>query len=484
MDDLIEKACDPMAGAPNLELQLEVCDIINQKQKGYPREAGQILLNLINGRNEQVTLNALSLLDILVKNCGYPFHIVVASKEFLNELVRKFPERPTGTNMSQYRILELIQQWNATLCVTSRYKDDFKNITDMYRLLSYKGYSFPSISKDAAAVMSLPETLKSEDELEEEDRVAQGAKLQELLRQGTPAALEQANELMKVMAGYDIEKRPDYKKKVNEELDRIEAKAIQLGELLQSPSKGYDLMEDLVGVTKSAQARIQKLISDGDDDERIDRLLQLNDLINTVLEGYETYKRGGPLPALNIQSHTSQARPAVAAAAPQSHGAINLIDFDDTTIPDSSPFSSKNFIPPTSELSQLKGVSTDIQGLDFLNDLASPPKSPYAPSPLVGGSPPKSPYTATSSACNTNAPDLKKEATLFAKNGLQIIWIMSNQGSVTTAVAKFINTTPVPFTNLSFQLAVPKEPIRLRFKVSYAVNGAMVQESGEYSPSA
>lgn len=34
------------------------------------------------------------LLDICVKNCGYPFHMQIATKEFLNELVRKFPDKP------------------------------------------------------------------------------------------------------------------------------------------------------------------------------------------------------------------------------------------------------------------------------------------------------------------------------------------------------------------------------------------------------
>ena len=61
------------------------------------------------------------------------------------------------------------------------------------------------------------QTLKTEEELEAEDRAAQEAvmivseetriltwfqKLQELLRRGTPAALEEANELMKILAGY------------------------------------------------------------------------------------------------------------------------------------------------------------------------------------------------------------------------------------------------------------------------------------------
>ena len=91
---------------------------------------------------------ALSLLDTLVQSCGYPFQLQIATKEFLNELVRRFPERPPpypGPVMS--RILDLINGWKEGICVTSRYKDDFGNIRDMHRLLTFKGYSFRNSSR-------------------------------------------------------------------------------------------------------------------------------------------------------------------------------------------------------------------------------------------------------------------------------------------------------------------------------------------------
>ncbi len=44
--------------------------------------------------------------------------------------------------------------------------------------------------------------MKTKDELQAEDRSAQEAKLQELLRRGTPADLQAANDLMKVMSGF------------------------------------------------------------------------------------------------------------------------------------------------------------------------------------------------------------------------------------------------------------------------------------------
>lgn len=46
----------------------------------------------------------------------------------------------------------------------------------MYRLLQYKGYRFPGLSEHSTAGLVSPgDVLKTEDELEQEDRVAQGA---------------------------------------------------------------------------------------------------------------------------------------------------------------------------------------------------------------------------------------------------------------------------------------------------------------------
>jgi ADP-ribosylation factor-binding protein GGA len=95
------------------------------------------------------------LLDICVKNCGYPFHLQISTKEFLNELVRRFPERPpVHSSRVQSKILELIEEWRQTICQTSRYKGDLGFIRDMHRLLSYKGYMFPEVRKEDAAVLN------------------------------------------------------------------------------------------------------------------------------------------------------------------------------------------------------------------------------------------------------------------------------------------------------------------------------------------
>lgn len=100
-------------------------------------------VGLVNHRNPHIAMLALALLDTLVQQCGYPFHLQIATKEFLNELVRRFPERPPpfpGPVMT--RILELIHGWKEGICTDSRWREDLGNIRDMHRLLTFKGYRF------------------------------------------------------------------------------------------------------------------------------------------------------------------------------------------------------------------------------------------------------------------------------------------------------------------------------------------------------
>ena len=113
-----------------------------------PRECAMAIARLVNHRNPHIAMLALALLETLVQSCGYPFHLQISTKEFLNELVRRFPERPPpfpGPVMQ--KILDLIHTWKEGICVDSRWKDDLSNIRDMDRLLTFKGYRFRDLSR-------------------------------------------------------------------------------------------------------------------------------------------------------------------------------------------------------------------------------------------------------------------------------------------------------------------------------------------------
>ena len=132
----------------------------------------------------------------------------------------------------------------------------------MHRLLLYKGYVFPEIRTEDAAVLNpsdvwspIPvllcivvsdgglQNLRSAEEMEEEEREAQSAKLQELIRRGTPADLQEANRLMKIMAGYDNRHKTDYRAKAAEEVAKVQQKAKLLEEMLQSQQPGETVAE-------------------------------------------------------------------------------------------------------------------------------------------------------------------------------------------------------------------------------------------------
>ncbi|BCS24646.1 VHS domain protein [Aspergillus puulaauensis] len=328
----IRNACDLSHYEPNLALNLEVADLVNSKKGNAPREAAFDIVRLINSRNQNVSLLALALLDICVKNCGYPFHLQISTKEFLNELVRRFPERPLmRATRVQHRILESIEEWRQTICQTSRYKDDLGHIRDMHRLLLYKGYVFPEIRREDAAVLNPSDNLRSAEEMEEEEREAQSAKLQELIRRGTPADLQEANRLMKVMAGYDNRHKTDYRAKAAEEVSKVQEKAKILEEMLQSQAPGDriaegDVFEELANALQSAHPKIQKMCEEeAEDPEAVRKLLEINDSIHRTIQRYKLVKTGDFEGATKIPKGTLGTTTGVSKNA---NNELSLIDFD------------------------------------------------------------------------------------------------------------------------------------------------------------
>ncbi|KAG0092060.1 hypothetical protein BGZ92_010971 [Podila epicladia] len=418
LETYIERACDPSRYEPDLALNLEICDVIKEKQKNTPREAAIYIVRLVNSRNMHVGMLALALLDNCVKNCGYPFHLQIATKEFLNELVRKFPERPLAVPTPvQSKILEMIQEWYETLCRNSRYKEDLIHIRDMHRLLGFKGYRFPRLKGDALSVLNPVATLKSPAELEEEDRVAQSAKLQELIRRGRPEDVLAANELVKKMTGYEQEEKPDYAEQASSELDKILQKAVLLTEMLNDVKQGEiigrgDIFEDLLGTCKAAQPKIQKFINEGEDVENMEKLLEINDIINNVIQQYVQVKSGNlvkvSVPTIGEgqdDGHGQQI--SSTTSAPQKETSlIDLVDFGEPDSPQSAS------VPKAAPATTTGNLMDDLMNLNF-ND-GPPPAWGAAGSISLGRSiSPAGSVNSTSSGAN-GAPNYNMFSTPVA----------------------------------------------------------------------
>ncbi|KAJ1922230.1 ARF-binding protein [Mycoemilia scoparia] len=319
LQTMIDKACDYERVRSDLGLNLEICDLVNRKKGNYPHEAVFGLLQYINGRHQNQALLALNLLDYLVKNCGHPVHYQIASRDFLNQLFRKFPEyQPPIPHPVQYRILEMLLLWRNTLCKHSRHKDDLTRINDMYRLLLRKGWEFPEVEEGNAAIMLGPqESLKSREELEKEDLEAMKTKLQELLRRATPHDLREANRLMKIITGYEVSsKQKDYDKEWEKELENIEERSGLLRDMINNAEPGQridDTIKDIYFKCVSSQAKLAKIIKekkknlDEDDEEenrQLETLVDIKDKLDDVIQMYKDLN-DGKQPQSNLENKGS-----------------------------------------------------------------------------------------------------------------------------------------------------------------------------------
>ncbi|KAG7865259.1 hypothetical protein KL918_004841 [Ogataea parapolymorpha] len=252
-------------------------------------------------------------------------------------------------------ILGTIAEWVQTICKTSRYKEDLGYIRDMHRLLRSKGYEFPAVKKEDAAVLNPSDNLKSIEEIQREERIAQSAKLQELIRRGRPQDLKEANELMKIMSGFKHDETLDEtRQRVNEDVEKVSRKAEILDEMLNNATNAGtfdpsdETISELISALKVAQPKLQVLVQEeSDDQEQVGRLLSLNDKINSILQKADLLKEGDVANASKVKV---------------SGAGFNLIDFDDD---EPSPAPSSNSAPAPTSNDAIADLLGDLGGLSF-----------------------------------------------------------------------------------------------------------------------
>lgn len=357
---------------------MEICDYVNSKGGSAPREAAIAVVKLISQRDPQTSELAISLLDNLVKNCDYPFHLQISRKEFLNELVKRFPERPPlRYTRVQRLVLAQIEEWYQTICRHSKYKDDFNYIKDMHRLLSNKGYIFPEVKLEDAAVLNPSDNLKTMEDLRKEEALVHSAKLQEFIRRGKPADLQEANKLMKIMAGFKDDNVKQNQKQLVDDIAKLKRKVEILADMLNSATSISDSDEaiiDLYSSVRSSQPIITKIIEeDQENEDQVNDLLALNDLVNNVINKYQLLKGGKVDEANTIK---------VAGGSGGASNTANLIDFDDDDT--SAPISNDS-----KDQQGYDDLLSELGNLSF-NPNAAAPSAPAQANPLdlygLGGS--------------------------------------------------------------------------------------------------
>ena len=169
--------------------------------------------------------------------------------------------------------------------------------------------------------------------MEEEERAAQSAKLQELIRRGGPEDLQEANRLMKIMAGYDTRSKTDYRAKAAEEVGKVQQKARLLEERLEAFKPGDnmtegDVYEELASALQSAHPKIQRMCEEeSDDHEAVAKLLEINDSIHRTVERYKLMKKGDVDGAAKIARGTLGTSTGVGKNAANELSLIDKLNF-------------------------------------------------------------------------------------------------------------------------------------------------------------
>lgn len=223
--------------------------------------------------------------------------------------------------------------------------------------------------------------------MEEEEREAQSAKLQELIRRGGPQDLQEANKLMKVMAGYDTRNKTDWRAKAAEEVGRIQQKAKILEEMLQGYKPGDQIKEgdvfevsplntfvtrfvltvakELANALASAQPKIQKMCEeDSEDHEAVAKLFEINDSIHRTIERYKLIKKGDVEGANKIPVGTLGRSGAGVSQGP--NNTLNLIDFGDPEPTTSA--AAESSAAPQQPAPKGNALEDDLLGLSLSGD--------------------------------------------------------------------------------------------------------------------
>uniref|UniRef100_A0A4W3IEL2 VHS domain-containing protein n=1 Tax=Callorhinchus milii TaxID=7868 RepID=A0A4W3IEL2_CALMI len=109
-DVLTKRATDGSLQAEDWTLNMEICDIINETEEG-PKDAIRALKKRLSGnKNYREVMLALTVLETCIKNCGHRFHVLVASRDFIDGvLVKIVLPKNNPPAIVQDKVLGLIQ---------------------------------------------------------------------------------------------------------------------------------------------------------------------------------------------------------------------------------------------------------------------------------------------------------------------------------------------------------------------------------------
>ncbi|XP_062820652.1 TOM1-like protein 2 isoform X1 [Anolis carolinensis] len=290
----LEKATDGSLQSEDWTLNMEICDIINETEEG-PKDAIRALKKRLNGnKNYREVMLALTVLETCVKNCGHRFHVLVASRDFIDGvLVKIISPKNNPPTIVQDKVLALIQAWADAF----RSSPDLTGVVHIYEELKRKGVEFPMADLDALSPIHTPQR-----SVPEVDPATNMNRSQSHQRVGSgsfspsPTAFS-APQAPALNVASPITANTEQIARLRSELDVVRGNTKVMSEMLtemvpgQEDSSDLELLQELNRTCRAMQQRIVELISRVSNEEVTEELLHVNDDLNNVFLRYERFER-------------------------------------------------------------------------------------------------------------------------------------------------------------------------------------------------
>uniref|UniRef100_A0AAX7UG33 Golgi associated, gamma adaptin ear containing, ARF binding protein 3a n=1 Tax=Astatotilapia calliptera TaxID=8154 RepID=A0AAX7UG33_ASTCA len=459
----VNKATNPSNRQEDWEYIMMFCDQINKELEG-PQISVRLLAYKIQSPQEWEAMQALTVLEACMKNCGRRFHNEVGKFKFLNELIKVVSPKYLGDKVSEQvkkKVIEMLYSWTVSL-------PDETKIAEAYQMLKLQGIVLadPEIPLDATLIPS-PSPRPKNPVFEDEKK---SKRLSELLKSKKPEDLQEANRLIKNMVKED-EVRTQKATKQKSTLEAVNNSVKLLNEMLahfnpeDSTDADRELIRELYGdCDKLRQTVVQLATETEDNDSSLGDILQANDDLSQVINLYKKIVEGQ---TMNGETGGRQTQTSVSA------GKFEPLWWCTEAKSQKMWVFSKHFLCSLSF--SLEATSTQIisEGIHAWSAPLSI-KSQADDSPLLRSLSPVLPLSQSSPGrgqevslanvfvpLDTIKPSKVCPVTAYDKNGVRVLLHFATdfppgRPDVLVMVASMLNTATQPVKNIVLQAAVPR----------------------------
>ncbi|KAL4647863.1 ADP-ribosylation factor-binding protein GGA1 isoform X2 [Arapaima gigas] len=276
LESRINKATSPLNKETDWDSIKAFCEQLNNELEG-PQLATRLLAHKIQSPQEWEAMQALTVLETCMKNCGKRFHNEVGKFRFLNELIKVVSPKYLGTRSPEpvkKKVLEIMYSWTVGLPNETK-------ISDAYQMLKKQGIvkQDPVLPDDNPLPPPPPRPKNAIFEDEEKSKM-----LSRLLNSTHPEDLRAANKLIKEMVQEVLlwfKQRLEYTRKWGSTLHGAICSVFDL------------CAQDLYQRCEKLRPTLFRLASDTEDnDEALAEILQANDSLTQVINLYRQQVKG------------------------------------------------------------------------------------------------------------------------------------------------------------------------------------------------